>query len=163
MTEDTKPATSPLGGLTPHIICSGAADAIAFYVKAFGAEEMMRLPAPDGKLMHATIIINGAPLMMVDEFPGCAGSSSPQTLKGTPVSLHLKVDDVDAWMKRAVDAGATVIMPVADMFWGDRYGMVEDPFGHRWSIATPQRNLSRAELEANMREAMREFAEANPA
>lgn len=132
--------------LIPHITCRGAAKAIDFYKKAFGAEEMMRLPGPDGRLMHAAIRVNGAMVMMNDEMPE-HGALSPLALKGTAVTLHLNVPDVDKWFARAVKAGATVTMPVADMFWGDRYGIVTDPFGHAWSIATHQKDMSVADIQ----------------
>jgi PhnB protein len=132
--------------LTPHITCRGAAKAIDFYKKAFGAEEMMRLPMPDGRLMHAAVRINGTLVMMNDEMPE-HGALSPLALKGTSVTLHLNVPDVDKWFARAVKAGATVTMPVADMFWGDRYGIVTDPFGHAWSIATHQKDMSVADIQ----------------
>ena len=128
-------------GLAPHITCRDAAKAIEFYKKAFGAVELMRLPGPDGKLMHAAVQINGAMVMLNDEMPAY-GALSPLSLKGTAVTLHLNVPDVDAWFARAVKAGATATMPVADMFWGDRYGIVTDPFGHAWSIATHQKDMS---------------------
>lgn len=126
-------------GLAPHIVCAGAADAIEFYKKAFGAQEMMRMPGPDGKLMHAAVIINGAVVMMVDENPQW-GIVGPKTLDGTPVTLHLNVANADEAIARAAAAGATVKMPAADQFWGDRYGIVEDPWGHNWSIAHPLRD-----------------------
>lgn len=136
--------------ITPHLVCRGAADALAFYKKAFGAEEMMRLPGPNGKLMHAAIQIRGATVMLVDEMPE-HGALSPKSLKGTPVTIHLNVDDVDAFVSRAVKSGATVKMPVADMFWGDRYGIIEDPFGHRWSVATHVRRVSLDEMKEAMK------------
>ncbi len=136
-----------MSGLAPHLVCDGAADAIAFYKKAFDAEEMMRLPGPDGKLMHAAVIINGAMVMLVDEFPDM-NSLGPKTLKGTPVVLHLIVANVDEAIAQAEKAGAKVVMPAADMFWGDRYGQVEDPFGHLWSIATPVKSMSAGEILA---------------
>lgn len=135
------PDAGPGGGVTPHLtILRGgtASDAIAWYVKAFGAEEKMRTPAQDGKrLMHAHLIVNGGSLMLNDEFPEYSGPAD--TGKGPPdgVTFHLQVDDVDAWFDRAVAAGATATMPPADMFWGDRYGQVRDPFGHRWAIGAP--------------------------
>jgi PhnB protein len=132
--------------ITPHLVCAGAADAIEFYKKAFGATEMMRAPAKDGKLMHAAVQTNGAMVMLVDEMPQW-GALSPKSLNGTPVTMHLYVKDVDAFMAHAVEAGATVKMPAADMFWGDRYGVLTDPFGHSWSIATPQREVSAEELQ----------------
>jgi PhnB protein len=133
--------------ITPHLVCRDAAAAIAFYQKAFGAVELARLPGPQGKLLHAMLRIGNSPLMLVDEFPDW-GALGPQTLKGSPVTIHLYVEDVDAAVERAVAAGARLTMPVADMFWGDRYGTVEDPFGHRWSIATHIRDLSPEEIQA---------------
>jgi uncharacterized glyoxalase superfamily protein PhnB len=135
--------------VTPHLVCAGAADAIEFYKRAFNATEMMRAPGPDGKLMHAAISIGDSTVMLVDEFPEW-GSISPKALKGTPVTIHLAVENVDAVTERAVAAGAKVVMPVADMFWGDRYGVVEDPFGHRWSVATHIRDLSPDEIKQAM-------------
>jgi uncharacterized glyoxalase superfamily protein PhnB len=142
--------------LSPHLVCAGAADAIAFYKKAFGAVEKMRLAGKDGKLMHASLDVCGSSVMLVDEMREW-GALSPKTLKGTPVTIHLYVDDVDRFVKRAVKAGATVKMPVADMFWGDRYGVIEDPFGHNWSIATHQREVTPKE----MREAMKAMQAGN--
>ncbi|HSI36739.1 MAG: VOC family protein [Phycisphaerae bacterium] len=133
--------------VTPHIACRDAAKALEFYQKAFGAEVLCAHKMPDGKIMHSAINIRGATVFVVDEFPDCGGKS-PQALGGTPVTLHLQVPDVDATFKRAVDAGATVRMPVADMFWGDRYGIVIDPFGHQWSVATTIRKVSAEELQA---------------
>lgn len=136
--------------VSPHLVCAGATKAIDFYKAAFGATENVRLPAPDGRLMHACLTINGSSVMLVDEFPEmCA--QGPSALKGTPVTIHLMVDDVDALTARAVAAGAKVVMPVEDMFWGDRYGVIEDPFGHRWSIATPQRAMSVEEIQAALK------------
>lgn len=135
--------------ITPHLVCKGAAEAIDFYVKAFGATELARLPGPDGRLWHAMIKIGDAALMLVDEFPE-HGSLSPLTLKGSPVVIHLYVTDVDATVARAVDAGARITMPVADMFWGDRYGQLVDPFGHLWSVATHVRDVSPEEIAAGI-------------
>lgn len=141
MLKDRKPvadiaAEMGMSLITPHIVCRDAAKAIDFYRAAFGAEEIMRMPGPDGRLMHASIRINGAVVMMHDEFPE-HGGLSPLSLGGTPVTIHLMVDDADAAAERAVAAGAAIVMPVEDQFWGDRYGVVKDPFGHHWSIATP--------------------------
>jgi PhnB protein len=144
-----KPLPNGMHTVTPHIVCAGAADAIEFYKKAFGAEEMARLPGPGGKLIHACIRIGDSPVMLVDEFPEM-GALSPKSTNGTPVTIHLYVDDVDAFAARAVDAGAKTIMPVADAFWGDRYGVIEDPFGHRWSVATPGREMSVEEIQQAM-------------
>lgn len=136
--------------LAPHITCRGAAKAIEFYKKAFDAKELMRLPGPGGKLMHAAVEINGAMVMLNDEWPE-HGALSPLALKGSAVTLHLNVPDVDKWVKRAVKAGATVTMPVSDMFWGDRYGIVTDPFGHSWSMATHKKNMTVAEIQQAMK------------
>ena len=137
--------------VTPHLVCAGAAKAIEFYKKAFGAVERMRLPGKDGRLMHGAIEIGGATVMLVDEMPEW-GALSPKALKGTPVTIHLYVDDVDAFFQRAVEAGATVKMPVADMFWGDRYGVIVDPFGHNWSIATHLRDMTADEIQRAMKQ-----------
>jgi uncharacterized glyoxalase superfamily protein PhnB len=139
-------------GLIPHLVCSPCADAIEFYKKAFGAEEMDRAPAPDGRIMHAAIRIGGAPLFLVDDFPEyCGGKSqTPKSLGGTPVTIHRYVEDCDAAIERAQKAGATVQMPPADMFWGDRYGVVVDPFGHSWSFATHLRDLTPEEIAKGM-------------
>jgi PhnB protein len=144
---------APKQGVTPHLVVEGAAAAIDFYKQAFGAEEMMRLAAPDGRLMHATIRVNGAMVMLADLFPEM-GDKGPKGLGGTTVALHLTVPDADAAVARAAEAGATVLLPVDLMFWGDRYGMVLDPFGHRWAFATPVAPKFGAELEAAAREAM---------
>jgi len=137
--------------VTPHLVCAGAAEAIRFYAEAFGASELTRLPGPDGRLMHAMLQLGDSKIMVVDEMPEW-GVLGPRALKGSPVTLHLFVADVDAAVARAVDAGARVTMPVADMFWGDRYGKVEDPFGHQWSLATHLRDVTMEEAGAAMRE-----------
>lgn len=146
----TQPIPEGMHSVTPHLVCEGAAEAIEFYKKAFGATEGGRLPGPGGKIMHAQIRIGGSAVMLVDDFPEW-GSHGPKALKGSPVTIHLYVPDVDAVFNQAVAAGATVKMPVADMFWGDRYGMLIDPFGHQWSIATHKRDVSPAEMEEEMR------------
>jgi uncharacterized glyoxalase superfamily protein PhnB len=140
--------------LSPHLVCAGAADAIDFYVAAFGATEMMRMPGPDGRLVHASVSINGSSVLLVDEMPE-HGVRSPKTLGGTPVTIHLIVPDADAFVERAVAAGAKVVMPLEDAFWGDRYGVIEDPFGHSWSVATPIEQLTSDEIQAAAAEAMR--------
>jgi len=137
-------ATTP--SLTPHIVCAGAADAIEFYKQAFGAEEMFRMAGPDGKLMHGAVSIGGSMLMLVDENKEW-GMLSPLSLGGTPVTLHLNVPNADAAIERAAAAGATITMPAADAFWGDRYGQVKDPFGHSWSMAHPLRDTAMTENE----------------
>ena len=137
--------------LAPHLTCAGAADAVDFYKSAFDASEQSRLPGPNGKLMHASLRIGDSTVMLTDEMPEW-GLLGPKALKGSPVAIHLYVDDVDAFVARAVAAGATVTMPVADMFWGDRYGQLEDPFGHRWSVATHFRSASTDEMLQAMRQ-----------
>src|SRR5512134_3180209 len=138
--------------VTPHLVCAGAADAIEFYKKAFGAVEAARLPDPQGKIAHAMIRIGDSNVMLVDEFPEM-GAVSPKALKGSPVTLHLYVENVDATVERAVKAGAKITMPVADMFWGDRYGKLVDPFGHHWSVATHIREVSMEEAQQAMQKA----------
>src|SRR5687768_13375611 len=135
--------------LTPHLVCAGAADVIKFYVKAFDAIELVRLPGHQGKLMHACIRIGDSALMLVDESPE-RGMLGPKELKGSLVTVHLYVEDVDAVVAQAVAAGAKVTMPLADMFWGDRYARLEDPFGHRWSVAIHTRDVSPAEMQQAM-------------
>jgi PhnB protein len=135
--------------VTPHLICAGAADAIEFYKKAFNAVEEVRLPGPQGRLMHALIRIEGSAVMLVDEMPEW-GALGPKSLKGSPVTIHLYVEDVDVFVARAVAAGAKITMPVDDMFWGDRYGKLEDPFGHHWSVGTHQREVSPEEMRQAM-------------
>ena len=135
--------------LTPYLICAGAAQALEFYKQAFGAIELARLPGPDGKIMHALLRIGDSPLMLVDEMPQW-GSRGPQLLGGSPVIVHLYVEDADAVFAQAQSADAKVVVPLADMFWGDRYGQLDDPFGHRWSVATHQRDLSPAEIKEAM-------------
>ena len=138
--------------LSPHLTVADAAAAIDFYGKAFDAAEVMRLPRPDGKLVHASVRINGFLVMLNDDFPEMSDGKSmtPPSLGGTPVTIHLTVPDVDAAFQRALDAGATEVVPLEDQFWGDRYGMVEDPFGHHWSLGQPVREVSDEELAAAM-------------
>ena len=144
-----KPVPDGMHTVTPHLVCAGAADAIEFYKKAFNATELMRMPAPNGKIMHACISIAGSPVFLVDEMPEW-GALSPKSLKGSPVTIHLAVEDVDAVVNRAVAAGAKITMPVDDMFWGDRYGTLEDPFGHLWSVATHIRDVPPEEMRKAM-------------
>jgi PhnB protein len=147
---NVKPIPEGMHAVTPHLVCAGAADAIEFYKKAFDAVDLGRLPGPQGKLMHAAIRIGDSTVMLADEFPDW-GSMSPKSLKGSPVTIHLYVRDVDAFVARAVAAGARITMPLEDMFWGDRYCKLEDPFGHRWSVATHIRDVSPEEMQQAMR------------
>ena len=144
-----KPIPDGMHTVTPHLVCAGAADAIEFYKKAFNAVEVGRLPGPQGRLMHAAIRIGDSHVMLVDEMPEW-GAFGPKSLKGSPVTIHLYVEDVDAFVARAVAAGAKITMPVADMFWGDRYGKIEDPFGHYWSVGTHIRDVTPEEMKQAM-------------
>ena len=150
----TTPAVNPIPHgmhtITPHLVCDGAAAAIEFYKEAFGAVEVDRLAGPGGKLMHAMLRIGDSPLMLVDEFPEMHALGA-RALGGTPVTIHLSVVDADASFRRATAAGATVRMPVADMPWGARYGLVQDPFGHLWAMATQVRNVTIEEIGEAMK------------
>jgi uncharacterized glyoxalase superfamily protein PhnB len=153
MTEQVRPIPDGMHSLTPHLVCANAAAAIDFYVKAFNGVEQARLPGPGGKIMHAQMRIGDSIFMLADDFPdyGCVG---PLALKNTPVYIHLYVEDVDAAYARAIEAGGKPIMQVADMFWGDRYGQLEDPFGHRWSIATHKRDMTPEQIREEMLQSM---------
>lgn len=151
------PASNPIPqgmhSLTPHLVCANAVQAIDFYKQAFGAVEAMKLLAPNGQLVHAGLRIGDSMLMLAEECPQW-GSLGPKSLNGSPVVIHLMVPDVDATVAQAVAAGATITMPVADMFWGDRYGQLLDLFGHRWSIATHLRDMTPDEIHEAMLKAM---------
>jgi uncharacterized glyoxalase superfamily protein PhnB len=140
-----KPIPHDMHSITPHLVCAGAAAAIDFYIKAFGAQDCGRLAAPDGKLMHAMIRIGDSALMLVDENLEW-GMKGPKALGGSPVTIHLYVENVDEVFTRAVKAGAKVTMPLENTFWGDRYGKLEDPWGHQWSLATHIQDLSSEEI-----------------
>jgi PhnB protein len=146
------PIPSGHHSITPHLIVKGAPEAIEFYKKAFGAEELgrMPMPSPDGtmKVGHAEIKIGDSRVFLADEFPECGGLG-PQP-GSSPVTIHIYVTDADAAFNRAVAAGATVKMPLADMFWGDRYGQLVDPFGHHWSIAEHLEDLTPAQMQERM-------------
>jgi PhnB protein len=146
MTHQIKPIPEGHHTITPHLVVKGASQAIEFYRKAFGAQEIRRLPGRDGKsILHAELKIGDSRLFLVDEFPemGCRG---PESYGGSSVTIHLFVEDVDSFFKTALAAGAKERMPVADMFWGDRYGRLADPFGHEWSVATHKEDLTPEEL-----------------
>ncbi|MDX1870875.1 VOC family protein [Mycolicibacterium sp. 120266] len=134
--------------VTPHLVVDDAAAAIDFYVRAFGATELGRVPGPDGRLVHAALTINGSTVMLNDDFPeyNDGKAQNPNALGGSPVTIHLTVTDVEAKFAKAVEAGAQVVMPLEDQFWGDRYGMVRDPFGHQWSLGQPVREVSPEEI-----------------
>lgn len=148
MTKSTvKPIPEGVRTLTPELICAGAADAISFYEKAFNAVELMRFADPNGRLVHAELKIGDSTLRLMDEM---AGELGPKSLKGSPVTINMQVEDVDAVVKQAVAAGARITMPLADQFWGDRYARLEDPFGHHWSVATHIRDVSPEEMKQAM-------------
>ncbi len=132
---------------TPHLVVRNAAQAIEFYKKAFGAQELMRMPTPDGKVGHAEIKIGDSVIFVADESPEMGMTKSPQTLGGCTGGVMLYVDDVDTTFQQAVDAGGKSFKPLADMFWGDRFGSLTDPFGHVWSIATHKEDVAPAEME----------------
>ncbi|MBO0680258.1 VOC family protein [Mycolicibacterium sp. S2-37] len=138
--------------IAPHLTVGDAAAAIDFYVRAFGATEQIRLPGPDGRLIHAAVEINGSMVMLMDDFPeyNDGKASTPTALGGSSVTIHLQVTDVDTLFQQAVDAGAEVLMPLSEQFWGDRYGCVRDPFGHLWSMGQPVREVNMEELQASM-------------
>jgi PhnB protein len=131
--------------VTPYLIVKGAAQAIDFYKKVFGATEVMRMNGPDGRIGHAELSIGGSHIMLADEHPEM-GHQSPLTLGNSPVSVLVYVEDVDATVGRAVADGAKILKPVADQFYGDRMGFIQDPFGHRWGVATHKEDLSEEEM-----------------
>jgi PhnB protein len=145
MSTEVKPIPEGYHSVTPYLILSGAGDAIAFYKRALGAEEVMRLADPGGKVHRAEISIGDSRIMLADEHPEIQ-ALSPKTVGGSPVSIHLYVEDVDRAVERAVAAGATLVRPVADQFYGDRVGGIEDPFGYRWFIATHKEDLTMDEI-----------------
>jgi PhnB protein len=156
-----KPIPEGYHTITPHLIVKGAAQAIEFYKRAFGAEVRGIHKGPGDAVMHAEIKIGNSVIMLNDEFPDY-GAVGPKTLGGTSTVLHIYTEDVDAAFNRATAAGAKVTMPLMDQFWGDRYGQVEDPYGHRWSIATHKEDVSPDELEKRGQQAMAEMAKKGP-
>ncbi|MDX2100400.1 MAG: VOC family protein [Leptolyngbyaceae cyanobacterium bins.59] len=144
---DAVSSTEVFRTVTPHLTVQNAQAAIEFYQKAFGAQEQFRMMTPDGKaIMHCVIKIGNSLIFLNDEFPDW-GSLSPKAFNGSAVTIHLQVEDADRWFEQAVSAGATVTMPLENMFWGDRYGKLVDPFGHHWSIATEVEQVSPEEME----------------
>jgi PhnB protein len=147
--------------VTPHLVVRDAAQAIEFYKKAFGAKETVRMDGPGGKIGHAEIKIGDSHLFLADEMPEW-GSKSPLMIGGTGTTIHLYVEDADAVFNRAVAAGAQIKMPLADQFWGDRYGKLMDPYGHEWSVATHLEDLSPAEMKKRLEVAMAQMAQGPP-
>ncbi|HVQ36410.1 MAG TPA: VOC family protein [Pyrinomonadaceae bacterium] len=144
-----EPIPAEYPGVTPYLAVSDAAAAIEFYKTGFGATELMRLPGPDGKIGHAEVRIGKAMVMLADEHPD-TGHISPSTLGGSTVKLHMYVEDVDSFFEKAVAAGAKVLIPVADQFYGDRAGRLEDPFGHVWLVSTHVEDVSPEEMQQRM-------------
>jgi PhnB protein len=153
----TKPIPDGYQTVTPYLAVDDAAEAIAYYTKAFGAKERSRMEAPDGSIGHAELEIGDSLVMLSDPFPQ-ATTRTPKELGGTTATVFLYVEDVDAVVKRAVDAGATVTMEVADQFWGDRFGAITDPFGHSWSIATHVEDVPPDEMARRAEEAMAQLS-----
>ncbi len=151
MAKKAKPIPEGHHSIAPYLVTKGAEKAIEFYKKAFGAQELYRMPGPDGKILHAEVRIGDSIVMLSDDFPEMK-TSSPSALGGTPVRIMLYTEDVDAVFQRAVAAGAKAEMPPQDMFWGDRYGKVVDPFGHRWDLATHKEDLTREEVQKRQNE-----------
>ncbi|MCB1961443.1 MAG: VOC family protein [Rhodocyclaceae bacterium] len=147
MNDSVQPIPEGMHSITPYLTVEDAPAAIAFYQKAFGAQEVMRIPGPDGRLLHACLRIGDSALMLAEAFPEW-GSRGPLALGGSPVAIHLYVDDVDAAWARAIDAGCQIGMPLENTFWGDRFGTLSDPFGHHWSLAMQVRALSTEEIVA---------------
>jgi len=159
MPASTKPVPEGFHTVTPSLTVRNAAQAIEFYKKALGAEELVRMAMPDGKIGHAELKIGDSIIFLSDEMPGMGFSKSPQTLGGCTGVLNLYVPDVDATFERAVTAGAKTTMPVADMFWGDRYGTFLDPFGFAWGIGTHVEDVSPAEMDKRAKEAFAAMAQ----
>ena len=149
----TKPIPEGYRTITPYLAVEDAAEAIDFYKRAFGAKEVGRMPAPDGRIAHAELEIGDSKVMLSDPFPQ-SSTQPPKEVGGTTASIFMYVEDVDAAVKQAADAGATVTMEIEDMFWGDRFGSVEDPFGHTWAIATHVEDLSPEEIAERGKAAM---------
>lgn len=153
MANAVKPIPEGYEGATPYLCCRDAARAIDFYNVAFGATEQMRVPMPNGKIGHAELKIGRALIMLADEFPEF-GFTSPQSLGGSPVLIHVYAEDVDAMAEQATAAGAIMVRPLEDEFYGDRICTIEDPFGHRWSFATHKEDLSPEEMQRRQEESM---------
>jgi len=157
MAEKVKAVPEGMHTITPHLIINGADKAIEFYKKAFGAEVNGVHHTPDGKVMHASLKIGDSHLYLADEFPGM-GAKGPQALGGSPVVLNLYADNIDKVFNQAVAAGATVTMPLANQFWGDRYGQVKDPFGHSWALGQHIEDVAPPEMERRANEAFAQMA-----
>jgi len=159
MAVSTKPIPPGFHTVTPSLVVRNAAEAIDFYKKALGAEEIMRMPDPSGRISHAELKIGDSIIFLSDEFPNMP-TTSPQTLGGCTGGFYLYVPDVDKSFQRAVDAGGKATMPVSDMFWGDRVGQFTDPIGHTWSISTHTKDLSPQEMEEGAKKFYAQMAQA---
>jgi uncharacterized glyoxalase superfamily protein PhnB len=147
MSEKVSPVPEDFRTITPHLVVKGVARAVEFYLLAFGARELYRNVAPDGvSIIHSELLLGDSRFFLNDEFPQ-RGVFAPDAERGTGVTLHVYVPDVDAFYERAVAAGAEVVFPLADCFWGDRYAILKDPFGHRWSVASRIEDLSPADIQ----------------
>ena len=156
MADQVKAIPEGYHSVIANLTIQGASKAIEWYKQALGASELYRMPGPDGRIMHAEIKIGDSVVMVTDEMPEMGGKG-PQALGGTPVSMMIYCEDCDAIFHRAVGAGASVRMPLEDAFWGDRWGMFTDPFGHVWSVATRKKNLSVPEMKRAMEEFMANY------
>jgi PhnB protein len=158
MSKQVNPIPQGFRSATPYLTVNDAARALEFYKRAFGAQEVMRMDGPGGKIGHAEIKIGDSIVMLGDEMPG-SSNRSPQSLGGNTGGIHLYVENADALFNQAVSAGAQVEAPIADMFWGDRYGRLKDPFGHSWSVATHKEDIAPADMAKRMKDAMAKMAE----
>jgi len=158
MPAKVKPIPEGYRTVTPYLVVDNGASAVEFYRRAFGAKEIMRMEAPGGKIAHAELKIGDSMIMLADEMPG-TGTRAPHSVGGTTGGIMLYLEDVDSVFKQAVSAGAKVEQPLADQFWGDRYGKVTDPFGHSWSLATHKEDVSQEEMARRSREAMAKMAQ----
>jgi uncharacterized glyoxalase superfamily protein PhnB len=157
MSKSVRPIPEGFHSVTPHLVIHGATAAIAFYKKVFGATEKMCMPGPGGKVMHAELTIGDSHVFLADDFPEM-GSCAPAPNGSSPVVLNVYAENCDAVFNRAVEAGAKVQMPPADMFWGDRYCKFADPFGHNWAVATHKEDLTPEEMQKRSAEAMAQFS-----
>ena len=157
-----KPIPAGYSTITPYLTVNNASAAIDFYKRAFGAKEVVRMDGPQGKIGHAELKIGNSMLMLADEMPG-GGTRSPQSLGGTASAVFLYVEDVDSTFKQATSAGAKVEAPLADMFWGDRFGKLTDPFGHSWALATHKEDVAPEEMQRRMKDAAAKMAQTSKA
>ena len=158
MPTNVQPIPQGFHSITPYLVVNDAARALDFYQRAFGAKEIMRMDGPNGKISHAEVKIGDSVLMLSDEMPG-TNTRSPQSLRGSTVSIFLYVENVDKVFHQATSAGAKIDTPLADMFWGDRFGKLTDPFGHSWSLATHKEDVAPNELAKRAKEATAKMAQ----